>query len=425
VIEPATPNDLRSRLGRALGVRPGEGPATFVAFALFFCLLGGYFAVRPVRETVGTVLGNERVASLWTVVWIVSLALVPIYGWLVSRVSRRLLLPWIYGGAALALGGIGASLMVQGVEAASGPFFYVMISVLNLFIVSVFWSFLLEIFDADQRLRLFGVVAAGGTSGALAGPLATDLLVGHIGEGGVLMLGATLFVVAVGCQRVLLATRTGAVEPATPRAAAIGGNPFEGLTLVLRSPWLLGIAGFVVLSSTINTLLYFQQQSAVAAAFADTADRTRYFARIDWVVQGLAVLAQVFVTGRLARRFGLAVLLGAVPLAMVGGFTALAVSGGLTTLAVVIVLRRAGEFAFVRIGRELLFGAVDNAVRYKAKNVIDVPVYRGADALAAQVQALLKSLGAGAEALAWLGAGVAAAWGVLGIALGRRQDRRR
>ncbi len=425
MIEPATPNDLRSRLGRALGVRPGEGPATFVAFALFFCLLGGYFAVRPVRETVGTVLGNERVASLWTVVWIVSLALVPIYGWLVSRVSRRLLLPWIYGGAALALGGIGASLMVQGVEAASGPFFYVMISVLNLFIVSVFWSFLLEIFDADQRLRLFGVVAAGGTSGALAGPLATDLLVGHIGEGGVLMLGATLFVVAVGCQRVLLATRTGAVEPATPRAAAIGGNPFEGLTLVLRSPWLLGIAGFVVLSSTINTLLYFQQQSAVAAAFADTADRTRYFARIDWVVQGLAVLAQVFVTGRLARRFGLAVLLGAVPLAMVGGFTALAVSGGLTTLAVVIVLRRAGEFAFVRIGRELLFGAVDNAVRYKAKNVIDVPVYRGADALAAQVQALLKSLGAGAEALAWLGAGVAAAWGVLGIALGRRQDRRR
>lgn len=421
---PAPPQDLRSRLGRALGVRPGEGPATVVAFALFFCLLGGYFAVRPVRETVGTVLGNERTAALWTVVWIVSLALVPAYGWLVSRVPRRVLLPWVYGGAALALGGIGASLLVQGVEAASGPFFYVMISVLNLFIVSVFWSFLLEMFDADQRMRLFGVVAAGGTSGALAGPLATDLLVERIGEGGVLLLGAALFVVAVGCQRVLLALRTGSDTGQAPREA-IGGNPFEGLTLLLRSPWLLGIAGFVVLSSTINTLLYFQQQSAVAAAFADTADRTRYFARIDWVVQGLAVLAQVFVTGRLARRFGLAVLLGAVPLAMVGGFTALAVSGGLTTLAVVIVLRRAGEFAFVRIGRELLFGAVDNAVRYKAKNVIDVPVYRGADALAAQVQALVKSLGAGAEALAWLGAGVAAAWGVLGIALGRRQDRRR
>jgi len=408
-----------------LGSAPGDGPLLVAAFGLFFCLLGGYFAVRPVRETVGTLLGNEAVAQLWTVVWIASLAVVPLYGWLVANVPRRTLLPWLYGAIALALAGVGVAWLSGAPGPAVGRVFYVTISVLNLFIVSVFWSFLLEAFDVERRKRLFGIVAAGGTSGALAGPLATDLLVDTIGNGGVLLLGAALFVAAVGLQRLLLARLDR--EPARADAPvvdrALGGNPFAGIGAVLRSPYLLGIAGFVVLSSTVNTFLYFEQQLLVAQAYADTAERTRYFARIDWIVQGLAVLAQVFATGRLARRFGVALLLGLVPLGMVAGFSVLAIGGGLAALSVVMVLRRAGEFALVRIGRELLFGPLDEETRWKAKNVIDVPVYRGADALAAQVQALLR--GGGAEVVAWVGAGVAAVWALLGLALGRHHDRAR
>ena len=421
----APSSTLAARWRALLGSAPGDGPLLGAAFGLFFCLLGGYFAVRPVRETVGTLLGTDALAPLWTVVWIVSLAVVPAYGWLVARVPRRTLLPWLYGAIAIALAAVGVAWLADAPGAMVGRAFYVTISVLNLFIVSVFWSFLLEAFDVERRKRLFGIVAAGGTSGALAGPLATDLLVGTIGNGGVLMMGAAMFVAAVAFQRLLLARLDR--EPARADAPvvdrALGGNPFAGIGAVLRSPYLLGIAAFVVLSSTVNTFLYFEQQLLVAQAYADSADRTRYFARIDWIVQGLAVLAQVFATGRLARRFGVAFLLGLVPLGMVAGFSLLAVGGGLVALSVVMVLRRAGEFAFVRIGRELLFGPLDDATRYKAKNVIDLPVYRGADALAAQVQALLRGLDGGAAAVAWAGACVAAAWAALGITLGRRHDR--
>jgi AAA family ATP:ADP antiporter len=392
------------------------------AFALFFCLLGGYFAVRPVRETVGTVLGAERVTDLWTVVWIVSLAVVPAYGWLVARVPRRTLLPWLYGGIAGLFATIGVAFAGGAAAGPLGAVFYVGVSVINLFIVSVFWSFLLEVLDETRRRRLFGVIAAGGTSGAIAGPLATDLFATRIGEAGVLFLGAGLFVAAVACQQWLLRQVPPRVDGTRAGIdAALGGSPFAGFGMVLRSPVLLGIALFVVLASTVNTFLYFEQLALVSAAFDDTTERTRWFARIDWIVQALAVFAQLFITGRVALRLGVVALLAAVPLAMVGGFAALAMAGGLSTLAVVMVLRRAGEFAFVRIGRELAFGGFDDATRYKAKNVIDVPVYRGADALAAQVQQALR--GSGAETVAWTGVGVAAIWGVVGWLVGRRHDR--
>lgn len=407
---------------RGPGLASADRGIAALAFALFFCLLGGYFAVRPVRETVGTVLGAERVTDLWTVVWIVSLAVVPVYGWLVARVPRRTLLPWLYGGIAGLFAAIGMAFAGGVAAGAPGAVFYVTVSVINLFVVSVFWSFMLEVLDETRRRRLFGVIAAGGTSGAIAGPLATDLLATRIGDAGVLFVGAGLFVAAVVCQQVLLRSLPRPVDGLRAGVdAALGGSPFAGFGMVLRSPVLLGIALFVVLASTVNTFLYFEQLALVSAAFDDTAERTRWFARIDWIVQSLAVFAQLFITGRVALRLGVVALLAAVPLAMVGGFAALALAGGLSTLAVVMVLRRAGEFAFVRIGRELAFGRFDDATRYKAKNVIDVPVYRGADALAAQVQQALR--GSGAEAVAWTGVGVAAAWGLVGWLVGRRHDR--
>ncbi len=407
-------------------VEPRERPAVIAAFALFFCFWAGYFAVRPVRETVGTLLGRDRVADLWVVTWIASLAIVPIYGLIVARFRRTTFLPFTYAFVGLVLTGVGFAMEGETIDLGIGQFFYVFISVLNLFLISMFWSFLLELFDSGQTKRLFGIIAAGGTAGALVGPFIADMSVERIGNDGVLFLGGGLFFAAIVAQRVLLKIwRDNAPSDTASQSndKPIGGNPFAGFALVLRSPYLLGIALFIVLLSTVNTFLYFEQLRLVEITFADTTERTRVFARLDWIVQGLTILSQLFLTGRIAGRFGVIALLTIVPFAMVFGFLALAASGTFAVLAVVFVLRRACEYAFVRPGREMLYSPLDRETKYKAKNVNDVPVYRGADALSAQVNSLLGAAGFGASAVALLGAVVAAAWGFVGIWLGRRFEK--
>ncbi len=389
------------------------------------------------RETIGTVLGRDRVADLFLVTWIASIAIIPIYGYLVGKFRRSVFLPWVYGGIAVALAVVGLVLKADEGNIASGTFFYVFISVLNLFIVSVFWSFLLELFTQQQSKRLFGIIAAGGTFGALVGPFITDFAVGKIGNSGVLFFGAFMFLCTLFFQRALLNiwSKGSVAEAGTSTASAgegggkvrgdrpIGGNPFAGFMKVLTSPYLLAIALFVVFIGTINTFLYFEQMRLVEEAFANTADRTRIFARLDWIVQSLTVVCQVFLTGRIASKLGLTTLLIIVPIFMIGGFLSLAATGTLTVLLVVFVARRVGEYAFVRPAREMLFSRVDNETKYKAKNVIDVPVYRGADALSAQVKTAIEGAGSTPAHVAVIGAVLAAAWAVNGWYLGRKADR--
>ena len=407
-----------------------ELPVVIVAFFLFFCVLGGYFAVRPVRETVGTILGRDRVANLWLATWIVSLAIVPLYGTVVAKVRRSVFLPLIYGFVAVALAIVGAVLQAQPNSVAVAQFFYVFISVLSLFLVSVFWSFLVELFDSGQAKRLFPVIAAGGSAGALVGPLFTDLTARTIGNGGVLFVGAAMFVVAVLLQAVLIRLwkAGGAARPdggeahQNPRDRALGGNPFAGITQVMRSPYLLGITAYVVLLATANTFLYFEQLRLVEATFPDRQMRTSVFARIDWIVQSLTMIAQVFITGRIASRLGVVVLLTAIPVAIFFGFVALAIWNTFAVLAVVIVLRRTGEYAFVRPGREMLWSPMSKETKYKAKNFVDVPAYRGADAAAAQLQRAVEAGGFGVQMVALLGAFGASLWAINGWWLGRRHD---
>lgn len=420
----ATTSPLGRLLHRLAPIETRETPAVVAAFCLFFCVMGGYFAVRPVRETVGTILGRERVADLFVFTWIAAVAIVPLYGAIVARLRRSIFLPCTYGFVALALAFIGIALRGEQINIPAGQFFYVFISVLNLFLISMFWSFLLELFDSGQAKRLFGVIAAGGTAGALLGPVIADITVTSIGNSGVLFVGAAMFSLAIVAQRVLLGiwherSPAGAATPAASERP-IGGNPFAGFLLVLRSPYLLGIALFVVLLATVSTLLYFEQLRLVEAAIADTTERTRVFARLDWAVQSLTILSQIFLTGRIAKKFGVTALLTIVPIALVFGFLWLAASGTLTVLILVFVFRRACEYAFIRPGREMLYSPLDNETKYKAKNVNDVPVYRGADALAAQVNNGIVAAGFGAAAVALLGAAVAALWAAVGWWLGRR-----
>jgi AAA family ATP:ADP antiporter len=410
-------------LGRVALIEKHEMAAVIAAFLLFFFVLGGYFCVRPVRETVGTILGRDRVAHLYLWTWAGSLIIIPIFGWLVGRLKRSVFLPLIYGFVAVSLAAIGIALRANEGSIAIGQFFYVFISILSLFLTSVFWAFLLELFDSGQAKRLFGVIAAGGTAGALAGPGITYLTVSTLGNSGVLFVGAAMFVVAVVCQQALL--RIWKARPTSHHEdRPIGGNPFAGFLLVLRSPYLLAIGLFVVLLASASTFLYFEQLRLIKATFADTQERTKVFAALDWIVQGLTIVCQLFLTGRIASRLGMSVLLAIVPVIMIFGFLSLAVAGTFTVLAIVFVVRRVGENAFVRPGREILFSRMDNETKYKAKNVIDVPVYRASDAITAQVSTALEGGSLGTSAVALLGALVATVWAVNGWWLGKRSEAR-
>lgn len=421
---PQPPSLFARLLGRYAKVEPDEAPAVIAAFCLFFCVLGGYFAVRPVRETIGTVLGSDRVSDLWILTSIGAVVIVPLYGWLVGKIRRSILLPAIY--AFVAIGFVTFGVLFRGSpdDMTIGSSFYVGISVLNLMLVSVFWSFLLELFTSPQAKRLFGVIATGGTVGALVGPLITDLTVQHVGTSGVLFIGAALFTGAIVCQRILINVWTAPGGAGEHADRPIGGNPFAGVSIVLNSPYLIMIAVFVVLLSTANTLLYFEQLEIVAATFSDNAMRTQVFARIDYVVQTLTVLSQFFLTGRIASRLGVSALLVTVPLVVMVGFLALSMTGSFAVLATVLVIRRWGEYAFIRPGREMLFSTLGTEAKYKAKNLIDVPVYRGADALVAQLQNALRAGGLASMGVALLGAGAALAWAGVGLWLGRRFEKK-
>jgi AAA family ATP:ADP antiporter len=383
----------------------------------------GYFAVRPVRETIGTLLGRQQVADLWLYTGLLSILVIPVYGFVVGRFRRSTFLPWTYGVVAAALALTGLLLDTANFSPFLGKAFYVFISVVNLFLLSMFWSFLLELFDPSQTKRLFGAIAAGGSAGALAGPLIADVSVNAIGENGVLFVSAGLFVVAIVCQRALLrvwSDRQVAAGTRSTEDKPIGGAWYAGIVHIARSPYLLGIALFIVGISAVSTLLYFEQLRIVTETFTDTTERTRVFARIDWIVQSLTVLSQLFLTGRIAKNFGVTVLLTAVPITMIFGFLALAGSTSFMLFAAVFIMRRAGEYAFVRPGREMLWSRLDKETKYKAKNTIDVPVYRVADYIGGQVTVGLEKLGVTAAGVMVVGAVVAALWAVVGWWLGRR-----
>jgi ATP:ADP antiporter, AAA family len=407
-----------------------EAGIVITGFLLLFCVLGGYFAVRPVRETIGTVLGREATQNLWFFTALTALAIVPLYGWLVAHVRRSVLVPIIYGFMTVAFV-FTAQLFDSGPPApTTARIFYVAISVLNLLLVSVFWSFILEILSGEQSKRLISYIAAGGTLGALVGPAATALFVKQIGNHGVMYVGAGMYAMAVVLHRLLMIQwRRNSPEASSQsnqlseRDRALGGNPFAGFMLVFRNKYLMGIALFIAGISAINTFLYFEQLEQVQKQFEELAARTQVFASLDVTVQSLVMITQLTLTGFIATRLGVIALLVTVPVIMFFGLTVYASFGTFSVLAAAMVIRRWGEYAFLRPGREMLFSKVDKESKYKAKNVCDVAVYRVADAGFAQVKKLLDGIGMGGAAQALTAAAVAALWAINGWWLGKRYEK--
>ncbi len=410
-------------LGRVVNAKPEELRVLFLSFAYFFCLLCGYYILRPLREEMGIAGGVQTLQWLFTATFIAMLAVVPLFGWVTARFSRSTFLPLVYVFFIVNLLLFFGAFQFEAARVWTARVFFVWVSVFNLFVVSVFWSFMVDFYTNEQGRRLFGFIAAGGSLGAIAGPALTALLAVPIGPVNLLLISAAFLAAAVMCIRALsrIAPGTDAEEADT---TALGGSVFDGLTALARSRYLLGVALFVVGLTVVATFVYFEQAHVVARTFKNSGDRTAFFAAMDLAVNVLAVLLQAFGTSRLVRWLGLTAVLALMPFANAAGLLLLGATPLLGVLAGFQVLRRAGDYALTRPAREVLFTVVARAEKYKAKNVIDTVVYRAGDALGGWIFATFTAFGFGLSSLAYIGAVIAAAWFALALWLGRIEERR-
>jgi len=415
----------QSLLGRLIDTKPGElGPVLWAA-AYFFCVLASYFILRPIRDEAGVAGGIRNLPWLFTGTMIAMLVVSPSFAALVARLPRKKFVPIAYRFFLVNLL-VFYGLFTQLPEAQQvwvGRAFYIWTSVFNLFVVSVFWGYMADVFRSEQGKRLFGFIGVGGTLGSIVGAAITATLVNAVGTAGLLLVSAVLLELAVQCVRRLagLIRDGGEGRAAVAEEAPIGGSALAGISHVFKSPYLLGICGYMLLYTIGSTFLYFQQAHIVEAAYTDRAARTALFARIDLAVNILTVVVQALLTGRLMSRLGVAAMLTIVPAISVAGFLGVALVPTVTVLIGFLVLRRAGNFAVARPSREVLYTVVSREDKYKAKSFIDTFVYRFGDQLGAWADPLLASFGLGMAGVALVAAPLAGLWLLIGLWLGRRQ----
>ena len=411
-------------LTRLVAVEEDEVAPMLWACLYFFFILAAYFVIRPIRDEMGVAGGVRNLPWLFLGTLVGMLLIHPLFTTLVSRLPRRLFIPLSYGFFAVNL--VFFWLLFRFLPNTDGIWvgrlFFVWTSIFNLFVVSIFWSLMAALFRPAQAKRLFGFVAVGGTGGAVAGSAATAFLATRITPTNLLLLSVVLLAAASLAARQLMQS---APEPETGGAGGadrpLGGGVLDGIRTVIASPYLLGIAGYMLLYTMTATFLYFQQAEIVEASFADRTARTVFFARIDLAVNTLTVITQIFLTGRIVRRIGVALALAALPLVCVLGFAAVGIAPTLMTIAVFQVLRRSSNYAVARPCREMLYTVIPREAKYKAKNFIDTFVYRVGDQVGAWSYAALGAFGFGAAAISMVAAPLAAAWLGVGLWLGRRQ----
>jgi len=414
---------LQRWVAGAAPATPRERTAALWSFAYFFTLLAGYYVLRPLRDQMGIAGGVRNLPWLFTATFVALLIAQPLYGALVAKLPRSRFIPIVYH---FFVGNLGLFwlLLVLGVEVATvARIFFVWVSVFNLFAVAVFWSFMADLFDAEQGKRLFGFIGAGGTAGALLGPLLTIGLSGPLGPTNLLIPAAILLELAVFCVHRL--ERVATAQPVTARTQErIGGSAFAAVPELVRSPYLAGVGLWVSLLSFGATTLYFEQAHIVAATVHGAATQTRLFAGVDLAVNLLTLLTQVFATGRLLKRLGSGAAAGALPAVYLVGFATLFLFPTLATVLVVQVAQRWMNFAIANPARQVFFTVMMREEKYKAKNLIDVVIYRGSDALYGWVFDSLQALGWKLGAIALASLPVVLGWVALSLGLGRAQERR-
>ena len=437
--ESAPPAEPRHRLARLVDVRPGEGVTIALAMAYFFCLLAGYFVLRPVRESLGLTGGPDKLPALFTGSLVAMFVLTPPFAWLVTHQPRRVFIPTVY-----ALSMVCLLVFWIALRSTSGTAerwiayaFYVFVSVFNLFVVSVFWGFMADLWSLQQAKRLFALVAAAGTLGAIVGAQVTESLVEELGTVNMLLVSVAFIGAALGCVFALI--RVHAIDAPGTATDRPERDTWRGLRLVTQEPYLRSVAAYVFLHGLVGTYLYMQQGQLVSAGIELRDDRTALFAFIDKSSNVLTLFVQVFLTSSLIRWFGVTFALVSQPVIAFCGWILLAAAmfesarlasagftpGGLAPeLAVLVglqILLRASNFATVRPAREALFTVVEREVKYKSKSFIDTFVYRLGDGVGAWSFLGLRALFASLPAIAVAVVPVAAVWVGVGTVLGRRQ----
>lgn len=416
-------------ISKLFDVRRGEKIPVLLGSLFFFFVMAALMAVRPARETLGMDSGIEKVRWMFIGTAVVTLAVNPAFGWLVSRYRRISFISTTYAVFAVSLVGFWALLIFspRAVGETTGQVIYVWYSVFNLFAVMVCWALLADRFSLDQSKRFFGLVSAGGTLGAIAGPALSSVLAERLGTPALLLLGAGFLILAIATAWALV--RVAADQQNVPAGheakraekAVIGGNAWAGFSSVLRSGYLLSIALYILLLAIVLTFIYFTRMQMVKDLGYSRDASTALFARLDMITQITTLVVQLSLTGYLIKRFGVSVSMALLPLTVLLGFVGLAIVASLATLVILDAGTKAVQRAIMRPARETLFTVLSREDKYKAKAFIDTFVYRGGDVIGAQVDGLIKSLSMGLLALSGVVIPLSIGWTFLGIWLGRQQ----
>jgi len=414
---------------RIARIEPHERRAVALAFACYFVLFGSYYILRPIRDTIATLSGVEHLQWLFTGTFVGSLIASPIYAALASRLRLQRFLPGVFWFWLLNILLFDAWLQAQPHSLIAGAAYYIWFSVFNLFMISVFWSLMADFFSPGQSSRLFPMIAAGGSLGAILGPVVMRVAVHAIGLGGLLLVAAAGFLLVIALLHLLMGEKEALRRRGEGQRSTLDhplpSNPFEGFGETLRSAYTRNQAAFFFLMTTVNTVAYFFQTDIIAREVSGIAGRAVAVADIALWTNILAALILIGGMGRFIQRFGVTAALLANPVIMVAAFIVIALSPTLLMIQALQVVRSVSQYAIARPSREICFTVVEQTSRYKAKNVIDTVVYRFGDVVSAWLQTGLRVAGLRIVGASMVGIGISLLWGGVALTLGRRYELKR
>jgi AAA family ATP:ADP antiporter len=413
-------------LKTASKVKEKEVKAVIFSFLFVVVLMSAYYILRPVRDAMASDWSDAEVSWLWTLNFFISTAIVALYGSMVSKFRFRLLVPTMYGIFAISFIIFYALGSVFEDRTLIDKSFYVWVSVFSLFHISVFWTFMSELFSKEQSGRLFGIIAVGASVGGLIGPSITAFFSVSLGANNLMLIASMMLLIPIPIIFYLQSLKSkqlnNEVLDIPDSNQSIGGNPLAGFKMFFSNPYLLSIGLFIFLYTGISSFVYFELKNLLSDF--SRSERSVIWAQIDLAVNILAISTGLFATGRIVTKFGMPATIAMVPIMICIGLLVLAISPLLGVVMVLQIIRRAGNYAVTRPAREMLFTLVNQETRFKAKPVIDIVAYRGGDMLTAWLfTGLTQGLGLGLAAVAAVGAGIASVWALVGIYLGKWFDR--
>ena len=418
----ASNNPMARFLKLVAKIEAQEVKAVASSFLLVVVLMSAYYILRPVRDAMASDWTDAEVSWLWTLNFFISTAVVAVYGMAVSRFRFRYLVPAMYGIFALTFVIFYVLAYTSADRTIIDKSFYVWVSVFSLFHISVFWSFMSDLFNKEQAGRLFSIIAAGASVGGLIGPSIPSFFSASMGTDNLMLLASVMLLIPIPIIFYLQSLKSTELHnqdlELTPPSEPIGGNPFAGFKMFFSNPYLLAIGLFIFLYTGISSFVYFELKNLLSEL--SRVERTAIWAQMDLAVNTLSIATGLFATSRIVGKFGMPVTIALVPILICVGLLVLAISPFLGAVIGLQIIRRAGNYAVTRPAREMLFTRVDRETRFKAKPVIDIVAYRGGDMLMAWLfTGLTQGLGLGLAAVAMVGAGIAALWSIVGIYLGR------